>query len=364
MTTRINLVLLYGGNSGEHEISLISAGSILRTLDPERYHIIPVGIDKKGCYFLNDYQALLAFSDAIPVQTVDSKPLDSLVIQGRFVLDADVVFPALHGPLYEDGCFQGLLELAGIAYVGCGVLSSAVGMDKDMARRLACVDDVQSTQYHRLSSTLTGEALEAACRKAVDALGWPLFVKPCSMGSSVGIHKATTLPELQLAVSDAGHYDEEILIEAFVAGREIELAVLENPTMPGSPQVSLPGEIRVHHPDGFYSYSAKYLEDSQTDLDVPALLPEATVRRLQAMAVDVFVRLKCRGMARVDFFLENETGNLIFNEINTLPGFTGISMYPKLWAASGISTPVLLDRLVDCALHHRRHRNQLVTHYK
>lgn len=364
MSKPLNLVLLYGGKSGEHEISLLSAASVLRYLDPERYHVTPVGIDKDGCCFVNDYQTLLAFQDALPVKTDQSRPLASLMHQGRFALDADVVFPMVHGPLYEDGCLQGLLELAGVAYVGCSVMASAAGMDKDIARRLACVDDVKSTGYRRISSYIRAEALEDACREASTSLGWPLFVKPCSMGSSVGIHKANSMTELMAAVLDARRYDEEILLEAFVEGREIELAVLENvlPHMP--PKVSVPGEIRVHHADGFYSYAAKYLEDNQTDLDVPARLDESVTRRLQQMASDIFTRLKCRGMARIDFFVNDENGAIYFNEINTLPGFTSISMYPKLWVASGLLYSELLDQLIFLAINHRQRKNQQITHYQ
>lgn len=364
MPKLINLVLLYGGNSGEHEISLISAASVLAHLDPERYHIIPVGIDKEGRYFVNDYEALRAYPKALPVQTPHSRPLDSLVSQGKLAIEADVVFPVVHGPLYEDGCLQGILELAGVAYVGCGVLSSAIGMDKDISRRLACIDNVKSTQYRRITSHDRMDTLEPVCQEVVASFGWPLFVKPCCMGSSVGIRKVTTMKDLIEAIADAKRYDEEVLIEAFVEGREIELAVLENSLPQGLPKVSIPGEICVRHADGFYSYDAKYAESNQTDTDIPARLPDALVFQLQQMAADIFLRLKCRGMARVDFFVDEKKGEIYFNEINTLPGFTSISMYPKLWVASGLSYSTLLDQLVDLAMHHRRNKNQLVTHYK
>ena len=364
MPKLINLVLLYGGNSGEHEISLISAASVLAHLDPERFHIIPVGIDKEGRLFVNDYETLRAFPKALPVQTPHSRPLDSLISQGKLALEADVVFPVVHGPLYEDGCLQGALELAGVAYVGCGVLSSAVGMDKDMSRRIACINGVQSTRYRLISSCDRMDSLDSLCQETVAAFGWPLFVKPCCMGSSVGIRKVTTLPDLIEAVLDAKRYDQEVLIEAFVEGREIELAVLENSVPQSLPKVSLPGEIRVHHADGFYSYAAKYLDSQQTDIEIPARLSDALVFQLQQMAADIFMSLKCRGMARVDFFVDEKKGEIYFNEINTLPGFTSISMYPKLWVASGLSYSALLEELVELALRHRRQRNQLVTHYK
>lgn len=364
MANRIKLALLYGGPSGEHEISLISAASVLAHLDPKRYQITPIGIDKKGRCFVNDDNALRALSGPLPVEVASSRPLDSLFIRGKFAVETDVVFPMVHGPLLEDGCLQGLLELTGVAYVGSGVLSSAIGMDKDIARRLACVDGVRSTRYRRLSWRAQRENLSLICQEAVSALGWPLFVKPCSMGSSIGIHKVNTQAELLAAIDDARRFDDEILIEASVVGREIEVAVLENIIPGGLPKVSIPGEIRVLHTDGFYSYAAKYLESDQTELDIPARLNATDTVRIQQMAADVFTRLKCRGMARVDFFVNDEHGEIIFNEINTLPGFTSISMYPKMWLASGVDYPTLMDQLIELAIMHRQHKNQLVTHYQ
>ena len=364
MSNLVNLVLLYGGKSGEHEISLISAASVLANLDAERFHIIPVGIDKKGRCYVNDYYELLAYSDALPVCTSHSRPLDSLLVNGRLAIDADVVFPVVHGPLHEDGCLQGLLELAGVAYVGCDVLSSAIGMDKDMARRIACVNGIQSARYRSLSWHASVAATELFCQQTAAELGWPLFVKPCSMGSSVGIHKAHNMAELLLAVADARRYDKTILVEEFIHGREIELAVLENIAPDTRPHVSIPGEIQVHHADGFYSYTAKYLESGQTQLQIPARLDSELVSRLQDAAAEIFMSIKCKGLARIDFFVDDEQSAIYFNEINTLPGFTSISMYPKLWQASGIAYSVLLDRLIDLAMMHQRCREQLVTHYQ
>lgn len=360
----INLLLLYGGKSGEHEISLISAASVLTNLDSERFHITPVGIDKDGRFYVNDYHELLSYPDALPVVTPHSRLLDGLLLNGRLAVDTDVVFPVMHGPLYEDGCLQGLLELAGVAYVGCDVLSSAIGMDKDMARRVACVNGIQSTRYRLLSWHASVSATEEFCQQTSAELGWPLFVKPCSMGSSVGIHKAHNMTELLLAVADARCYDKFVLVEAFVQGREIELAVLENISPDMRPHVSVPGEIQVHHADGFYSYTAKYLESGQTQLQIPAILDETCVRRLQDAAAEIFVSLKCKGLARVDFFVDDRNGAIYFNEINTLPGFTSISMYPKLWDASGLVYSDLLNRLIDLAIMHQHCREQLVTHYQ
>ncbi len=361
MGKRVRVALLYGGRSGEHEISLRSAAAVFMQLDRTRYQVVPVGMDQQGrCYVHDDATLRASQPDALPVLAPDARPLPALLVDGRFALDVDVVFPMVHGPLYEDGALQGLLELAGIAYVGSDVVSSALGMDKDLARRVACDADLIATQYHVLSAQVSIDELPARCQAAADALGWPLFVKPCCMGSSVGIHKVHQLAELVAAVKDARRYDRTVLIEAFVAGREIELAVLENSDPQGAPLVSVPGEIEVHHPDSFYSYSAKYLDSDQTGLHIPAKLPPEVVERLQQAAAAVFTRLRCRGMARVDFFVDKKN-TIYFSEINTLPGFTTISMYPKLWLASGLTYPALLDQLIDVAVYHRQCRDQLVT---
>ena len=364
MLNPVNVLLLYGGKSGEHEVSLISAASVLANLDRTRYNVIPVGIDKEGHCYVNNDKALLTYTHALPVVTPHSRPLDSLLINGRLAVDADVVFPVMHGPLYEDGSLQGLLELADVAYVGCGVLSSAIGMDKDMARRVASLNGVQFARYRLLSWHADAQQTEQFCEKTVAELGWPLFVKPCSMGSSVGIHKVNTMPEFLKAIADARLYDHEILVEEFIMGREIELAVLENLSLNEPPKVSLPGEIRVNHPDGFYSYTAKYLESEQTDILVPAQLDEPLVKKLQQIAGDIFKSLKCKGMARVDFFVNDLKGDIYFNEINTIPGFTPISMYPKMWEASGLSYTALLDQLIHLAMAHHDCRKQLMRNYQ
>lgn len=364
MSKPINILLLYGGKSGEHEISLISAASVMANLDPEKYHIIPVGMDKEGRCYVNDYHELLAHKKSLPIVTANSRPLPSLLHNGRLAVDAGVIFPVMHGPLYEDGCLQGLLQLADVAYVGCGVLSSAIGMDKDIARRLIGLNDIKQARYRVFSWHAKTIDIEPFCQQTATELEWPLFVKPCSMGSSVGIHKAKNMSELMLAVADARRYDGEVIVEEGIKGREIELSVLENSVPGAAPKVSLPGEIRVNHPDGFYSYTAKYLESEQTDLIVPAELDETLIHRLQQAAAQIFVSLKCKGMARIDFFVNDEKGEIYFNEINTIPGFTSISMYPKMWQASGLPYSTLLDNLIDLAIIHHRYRQQLVTHYQ
>ena len=362
---KLRVAVLYGGRSGEHEVSLRSAASVFMRLDRDRYTVIPVAMDKQGCFHLHDDASLYAAApEVLPVTSRHSTPLSAILVDGRFALDVDVVFPVVHGPLYEDGALQGLLELAGVAYVGCQVLSSALGMDKDLQRRLVCIDGLACTDYRVIPAQVTSEQLPELCAQTAQALGWPLFVKPCCMGSSVGIHKVHTADELLSAVADARRYDRTVLVEAFVAGREIELAVLENSNPYGQPLVSVPGEIEVMHPDGFYSYTAKYLASEQTLLHIPAQLSDHLVQALQTAAAAAFTRLRCSGMARVDFFVDTHNNKIYFNEINTLPGFTSISMYPKLWAASGLAYPALLDQLITQALHHHDAREQLLTHYQ
>lgn len=363
MSKPIKLALLYGGKSGEHEVSLVSAASVLAHLDAAKYHIIPIAMDKDGLFHVHQYEDLLQYKEKLPVATESSKPLENILINGRLAVDADIIFPVVHGPLYEDGCLQGMLELTGVAYVGCDVLSSSIGMDKDMARRIACIDGLQSARYKILSWHAPVSERHQFCQEVAAEFGWPLFVKPCAMGSSVGIHKAKNMTELLAAVDDALRYDEEILVESFIEGREIELSVLEGAVPSSAPRVSVAGEIRVNHPDGFYSYSAKYIESNQTDLIIPALLSQALCDELKQAAADIFTRLKCKGMARIDFFVNDKTNTIYFNEINTLPGFTSISMYPKLWQASGLAYPDLLDELIRIAMVHQNCRKHLVTNY-
>jgi D-alanine-D-alanine ligase len=236
-------------------------------------------------------------------------------------------------------------------------------MDKDLSRRLAGMIGVRSARYQSLSWHASLPSTEQFCQRVAAEFGWPLFVKPCSAGSSVGVHKVYNMQELLLAVADARRYDKAVLVEEFITGREIELAVLENISTDLRPHVSIPGEIVVTHPDGFYSYTAKYLESEHSRVDIPANLSEKLSCRLQNVAADVFIALKCSGLARVDFFVDDAREEIYFNEINSLPGFTQISMYPKLWQASGISYRLLLTRLIDLAIVHHHCREQLVTNY-
>jgi len=362
---RLKLVLLYGGQSGEHEVSLQSAASVLAALDSSKYDVISIGMDKQGCLYVNNTDILRRqHADALPVALVDATRLPSLIAHGKLAVDADVVFPVMHGPLCEDGALQGLFNLAGVAYVGCDVLSSAVSMDKDIARRLVGeIEGIHAVPYHRLPYTQMPEQDRSRCEAAVAELGWPVFVKPCSLGSSVGIHRADTMEQLLAAVRDARRYDTTVLIEAFIAGREIEVGVLEHDSREGLPDVTVPGEIQVGHADGFYSYAAKYIESDDSKLCIPAVLDEGAIRPIQMAAAEIFMRLRCHGLARVDFFVQAETNKIYFNEINTLPGFTSISMFPKLWEASGLSYSALLDRLITLAHMRQCSREKLVTDY-
>lgn len=359
---RLKLVLLYGGPSGEHEVSLRSAASVLTHLDVSQYDLMPIGMDKQGCFYLNDATYLLSHHPhSLPVKGHGAQKIESLLVDGRFAIEADVVFPVMHGPPCENGVLQGLLELAGVAYVGCNVMSSAVCMDKDVARRLAgTIEGVSSIPYYRLSHAPQDKMW---CERAAIEFGFPLFVKPCCLGSSVGIHRVETMASLLSAVHDARRYDTTVLIEAYIQGREIELAVLEANAEETRPSVSVPGEIITKHPDGFYSYAAKYTECEELVLMIPATLETNQLKTLQFAAAEIFTRVGAEGLARVDFFVQDNTNRIYFNEINTLPGFTTVSMFPKLWEASGLKYSAMLNRLIRTAIERQQRRSLLVTDY-
>jgi D-alanine-D-alanine ligase len=347
---KIRVGVLFGGQSAEHEVSLQSAKNIVEAIDPEKYDVVLIGIDRDGRWHLADgSRFLLNASDPRRIQMestrrdvalVPGERADLLEIEPRDALDPpDVVFPVLHGPLGEDGTVQGLLRLAHIPFVGAGVLGSAIAMDKDVAKRLLAQAGIPVAPY------VTVRAHEAApsFEELVGTLGRPLFVKPANMGSSVGVQKVDDPDALRVALASAFSFDAKVLVEEYVEGREIECAVLGNE----HPEASIPGEIVPLHE--FYSYEAKYLDDEGADLRIPADLDEDTTRRVQKLAIRTFQVLCCEGMARVDFFLEPD-GKLVVNELNSIPGFTQISMYPKLWGASGIGYSELIDRLLQLAL--------------
>ncbi len=362
MSAKIKLLLVYGGKSGEHEVSLVSAASVFAHLDKDKYQVSLLAMDKQGGFHLHQAEDIPENCRQLPVKSDTSKPVDNLLFQGKLSIETDVVFPVVHGPLYEDGCLQGLLRLMAVPFVGSDVLASAIGMDKDISRRLAAQAGWSSPDYLVMPSCADAHHKQKIAQDAMKRFHWPLFVKPCSLGSSVGIHKVNDEASLLEAMNDACRYDDMIMIEQGIDCREIELSVLE--LQPGErPAVSVPGEIKVDEAAGFYSYDAKYVNSSQSELLAPAPLSSELTVKFQQAAADIFQALKCQGMARVDFFLERGSNKIIFNEINTLPGFTSISMYPRLWQASGKPYPQLLDELVQLALDRQTRREQIVTDY-
>jgi D-alanine-D-alanine ligase len=349
---------LYGGRSSEHEISLRSAKCVLDNLDATRFEVLPVGIDRDGRWHAQDFARLRASTaEALPMDTSTAAPALPTTASGDVpapggVGPIDVVFPVVHGQNSEDGTLQGMLELADVAYVGAGVLGSAVAMDKDVAKRLVEAAGVPVTECVVVKArSYDAEALRA---RVGGELGYPLFVKPASLGSSVGVSRVTSDAQLDAAVRAALAYDPKVLIERGIDAREIELAVLESADG-GPPEVSVPGEIV---PTGeFYDYEHKYLDADGAKLSIPAPLSPAQTDEARSLAARCFEALECEGMARIDLFLDRKRGSFVFNEANTLPGFTTISMYPKLWEASGLPYAALLTRLVDLALaRHARRR--------
>lgn len=348
-------MLLFGGRSAEHDVSRVTAVAVAGALDPERYEIVPVAITTEGRWLLaEEARAMIGDASrplpaALPATGEQLVELGSAVAEAdaRRALDVDVVFPLLHGPYGEDGTVQGLLELAGLPYVGSGVLGSAVGLDKVMQKRVLAAAGLPHARALELRD---GADLGAFCDRVEIELGLPAFVKPANMGSSVGVTKAHDRDELEAGILRALGFDEWVLAEEAVTGREIEVAVLGDP-----PEASLPGEV-VPGAE-FYTYEDKY-EDGSAQLLAPAPLPGERVDAVRELAVRAFGACRCEAMARVDFFLEEPGRGFLVNEVNTIPGFTPISMYPRLWEVSGLPYPQLLDRLIELALdrHERRAR--------
>ncbi len=343
----IRVGLLFGGQSAEHEISVQSARNILAALSPDRYQPVPIGITRSGQWQLADPEWLRQASPhrlppfeqgLTPVGVAPGQGLIQLRASGWDVLPLDVVFPVLHGPRGEDGTVQGLLTLAGLPFVGAGVLGSALGMDKEVMKRLLTQAGLAVGKYRCVRR---GEPVEV--EPILAELGVPVFVKPANMGSSVGVTKVCSAKELLPALEKAWEYDPKVLVEQAITGREIECAILDG----SPPQASVPGEVIPQH--DFYSYAAKYLDDQGALLKMPADLPPAEIEQVQTLSVRVFQILECTGLGRVDWFFTPD-GEWIVNEINTIPGFTQISMYPKLWELSGIGYGDLVDRLLRLAL--------------
>jgi D-alanine-D-alanine ligase len=357
---KVRLVVLFGGQSAEHEVSCITAAHVVRAADPTRYDVVPIGITRDGTWLQNDdaLSALEAGAARLPARLEASgtevDPLPT-VRAGATQLPV-VVLPLLHGPHGEDGTVQGLLEVANVPFVGSGVLGSAVCMDKAMAKTVAQAAGIPQCNAFTLNAAQGTAAQLAAKAETVMSLGsidFPVFVKPANLGSSVGITKAHDAGELAAAIETALAYDDRLVVEETVVGREIEVAVLGNSVAGRPPRASVPGEIVPGHE--FYDYDDKYLDET-AQLLIPADLPADEVDAVQALAIEIFLAMRCDGMARVDFFYEDGGRGWLLNEVNTIPGFTPQSMYPKLWEASGVSYARLIDELVALALerHDRR----------
>ena len=389
---KLRVGVLFGGRSGEHEVSLLSAASVLNAIDKKKYDVVPIGITKEGRWLTAAHAerllkgdkpaseprhlragdpdatsaaAVLAKGEAVVVPPIPGGDRSALVPfetsahemhAAANPIDVDVIFPVLHGTFGEDGTIQGLLELADIPYVGAGVLGSAAGMDKDVMKKLFRDAGLPIVKHVTVLRGTWGKEPKKVRKQVESALKYPVFVKPANLGSSVGISKVHDSGELAAAMDEAARFDRKIVIEQGVGGvkakaREIECSVLGN----DEPVASVPGEIVPIKE--FYDYNAKYLDEG-SELIIPAKLPKAKLKEVQRLAVQAFQAVDCAGLARVDFLMDPRTGKMFVNEINTMPGFTSISMYPKLWAASGIEYAELIDRLVQLGLQRYEEKKQ------
>jgi D-alanine-D-alanine ligase len=375
---KMRVGVLFGGRSGEHEISLRSALTVMSSMDPARYEIVPIGIAHDGRWRLRtDAISLLKHSapelhaldrGGIPVSLQSHPPghlIEGVSIAGRThsaqanngkhsLAPLDVIFPILHGTYGEDGTVQGLLELAGIPYVGAGVLGSAIGLDKDVQKRLLRDADIPVVRYFSLTLAEASDDRGRA-RRLAEELGYPVFVKPNALGSSVGINRVTSAAALSRGLKDAFQYDRKVLLEAGCEGREFECGVLGN----DEPHVSVVGEVLVHRRHRFYSYESKYIDPHGAEIKIPADLPRGVSDRIRAHSAAAFKALGLRGMARVDFLARPDLSEYFVNEVNTIPGFTAISMYPKLWEATALPLPRLIDKLIELAVEEHGRRAEL-----
>jgi D-alanine-D-alanine ligase len=351
--SKLRVGILFGGRSGEHEVSLASAASVIRALDPEKYEAVPIGITKEGRWLvgagaqkllpevLKSGERVVLPADPSAASLLPVAPAGSR--QESQGIHVDVMFPVLHGTFGEDGTVQGLLELAGLPYVGAGVLASSVGMDKDVQKRLFEYAGLPIVPFVAVSRKEWEREPKRTLAKIQKALRYPLFVKPATLGSSVGMTRVAKAKELPAALNLAAEFALKIIVEKAVNAREIEVSVLGN----DDPKASIPGEIVPHRE--YYDYTAKYLEEG-TRLEIPAKLTRAQAKKIQEYAIRAFRAIDGTGMARADFFVDKKTSRVFINELNTIPGFTSISMYPKMWEASGISYKELIDRLIQLAL--------------
>ena len=344
--SKTHIVVLFGGESAEHDVSCVTAAHVLRALDPQKYEVSTVGITRAGQWVQSE---LPQSRDVKSLSAKGSATSANLIFENATDATSLVVIPLLHGPMGEDGTVQGLLELAHVAYVGSGVLASAVAMDKSIAKQIMSANSIAQQKFLTVRDS---DNTDSAIDRAIKELGLPMFIKPANMGSSIGVSKAKTRQEAITALAKAFEYDEWVLVEEAVTGREIEVAVLGNE----SPRASVPGEIVPSHE--FYDYEDKYIGDG-AQLMVPAPLSPEEVVEVQQLAIKIYRALRSDGMARVDFFFEKGKRGFLCNEINTIPGFTPISMYPKLWQASGVTYAELLDELIALALaRHAKRRNK------
>ncbi len=366
---KIRIGLIFGGRSGEHEVSLASAESVMANLDRDKYEVVPIGITKEGSWLLGTEPRTLVAAEHSASHNTGLEETTAVTLTGdprlRRLISVengedlgsrgalDVIFPVLHGTYGEDGTLQGLLEMANVPYVGCGVLGSALGMDKEKTKLVFQAVGLPVGDYLVYLRNQWERSPESILDAVEQRLGYPCFVKPVNLGSSVGVNKAHDRTELEHAINVAAEYDRKIIIECSITCREVECGVLGN----DEPIASVVGEVLSSNE--FYDYRAKYL-DGKSQVVIPADIPQATAEEVRSQAVQAFLALDLSGLARVDFFIEKETGQVYINEVNTLPGFTSISMYPKLWEASGLPYAQLMDRLIELAIerHADRQRNR------
>jgi D-alanine-D-alanine ligase len=355
MDKKLKIAIIFGGRSGEHEVSLNSAKSVLAALNMEKYDVVQIGITHEGAWMTGE-NALAVLSGELqgeltPVILPGDPSLAALYdTNGVKLSDFDVVFPVMHGTYSEDGTMQGLLEMADIAYVGVGVTGAAVGMDKGIFKDVMIANHIPVVDGVLVLRAEIENAMDTVIEK-VETLGYPVFVKPANMGSSVGVSKCDNRSSLSEGLMEAAQYDRRILIERGINAREIEISVLGN----DFPEASVPGEVEPSRE--FYSYESKYV-DGTSGLMIPAPIPEETAAAMREIAIKTYKAIDCAGMARVDFLLDKDSGAFYLNEVNTIPGFTSISMYPKLWDASGLPYPQLIDRLVELALERKAERDR------
>ena len=371
-TRKLRIGVLFGGRSGEHEVSLRSARSVMAALDPDRYEVVPIGITKDGRWLAGDAMATLSEGAAAHPATLLPEPTGAtsalLALDRRddaapslsVVAELDVVFPVLHGPYGEDGTVQGLLELAGLPYVGAGVVGSAVGMDKAIFKHVMEANGLPVLPWRLFTGSQWRRNPEAVLNAIENALPYPIFTKPANLGSSVGISKCRDRAELRAGLVEAARFDRRLIVEQGIhRARELEVAVLGN----DEPRASVVGEVRPRRE--FYDYVAKYLlapgSEDESELHIPAPLEPALAEVVRALAVRAYQAIDCAGLGRVDLLLDDDSGAIYLNELNTIPGFTDISMYAKLWAASGLSYSTLLDQLIDLAVQRHAEKAALAT---